>query len=160
MTSEERVHAIMDFRFTERQARFLALVMRHAGVCVPRQYARFAGIAHGGGKCNAFFARLVRRGYAVESDCVHNRARLYRLHPERSAAPGSLVSVALLAYAAVMYATAVVGGKVVRFKLSPALARAHRQNRGKTMTEGDAVAFVATKRRARAGRRGTRSSVT
>lgn len=83
MTAEERVHAIMDFRFTERQARFLALVMRHAGVCVPRQYARFAGIAHGGGKCNAFFARLVRRGYAVESDCVHNRARLYRLHSKR-----------------------------------------------------------------------------
>jgi len=69
------------------------------------------------------------------------------------------VSVALFAYAAVMYATAVVGGKVVRFKLSPALARAHRQNRGKTMTEGDAVAFVATRRRARAGPRGTRSSV-
>jgi hypothetical protein len=41
-----------------------------------------------------------------------------------------------------MYATAVVEGKVVRFKLSPALARAHRQNRGKTMTEGEAVAFV------------------
>ena len=37
-----------------------------------------------------------------------------------------------------MYATAVVGGKVVRFKLSPALARAHRQSRGKTMTEAEA----------------------
>jgi len=44
MTAEERVHALMEFRFTERQARFLALVMRHADVCVPRQYARFAGI--------------------------------------------------------------------------------------------------------------------
>ena len=49
--------------------------------------------------------------------------------------------------------TAVVGGKVVRFKLSPALARAHRQNRGKVMTETEAVAFVETKRRARALRR-------
>jgi hypothetical protein len=37
-----------------------------------------------------------------------------------------------------MYATAAVGGKVVRFKLSPALARAHRQNRGKAMTEAEA----------------------
>ena len=55
--------------------------------------------------------------------------------------------------------TAVVGGKVVRYKLSAALARAHRQNRGKTLTEGEAVALVETKRRARAGRRGTRSSV-
>ncbi len=49
-----------------------------------------------------------------------------------------------------MYATAVVEGKVVRFKLSPALARAHRQNCGKTVTEGEAVEFVEGKRRARA----------
>ena len=67
--------------------------------------------------------------------------------------PGSLVSAAAFAYADVMYATAVVGGKVVRFKLSPALARAHRQNLGKVMTETEAVAFVETKRRARALRR-------
>jgi hypothetical protein len=66
--------------FTERQARFLVLVMRHAGVCVPRQYATFAGIANGGRKCNAFFARLVRRGLAAEIPCVHNRARLYHVH--------------------------------------------------------------------------------
>jgi hypothetical protein len=52
-----------------------------------------------------------------------------------------------------MYATAIVNGKAVRFKLSPGLARAHRQNRGKTMTEVEAVAFVETKRRARALRR-------
>ena len=65
----------------------------------------------------------------------------------------SLVSVSLFAYSDVMYATAVVEGKVVRFRLSPALARAHRQNRGKTMTEGEAVAFVEAKRRARALRR-------
>ena len=65
----------------------------------------------------------------------------------------SLVSVAAFAYAGVMYATAVVGGKVVRFKLSSALARAHRQNRGKAMTEAEAVAFVEAKRRARALRR-------
>ena len=71
----------------------------------------------------------------------------------RNACVGSLVSVAAFAYADVMYATAVVGGKVVRFKLSPALARAHRQNRGKSMTEAEAVAFVETKRRARALRR-------
>jgi hypothetical protein len=56
-------------------------------------------------------------------------------------------------YADAMYATAVVGGRVVRFKLSPALARAHRENRGKTITEQEAVAFVEGKRRARALRR-------
>lgn len=64
-----------------------------------------------------------------------------------------LVSLAAFAYADVMHATAIVGGKVVRFKLSPALARAHRQNRGKSMSEAEAVAFVETKRRARALRR-------
>ena len=52
-----------------------------------------------------------------------------------------------------MHATAVVEGKVIRFKLSPALARAHRENRGKTLTEEKAVEFVETKRRARALRR-------
>jgi hypothetical protein len=73
--------------------------------------------------------------------------------PSWNACIGSLVSVAAFAYAGVMHATAIVGGKVVRFKLSPALARAHRQNRGKAMTEAEAVAFVETKRRARALRR-------
>ena len=66
---------------------------------------------------------------------------------------GLLVSVAAFAYAVVMYATAIVGGKGVRFKLSPALVRAHRQNRGKGMTEAEAIAFVENKRRARALRR-------
>lgn len=83
MTAAERVQALMDFRFTERQARFLELVMRHAGVCVPRQYARFVGIARGGGKSTAFFATLITRGHAVETDCVHNRAGLYRVHSRR-----------------------------------------------------------------------------
>ena len=53
MTTAERVQAVADYGFTERQARFLVLVMRHAGVCVKRQYAAFAGIANGGEKCNA-----------------------------------------------------------------------------------------------------------
>jgi hypothetical protein len=80
MMHEERVQAVIDFGLTERQARFVVLVLRHGGVCVPRQYASFAGIANGGRRCNAFFDRLVRRGYAHEIGCVHNRARLYHLH--------------------------------------------------------------------------------
>ena len=66
---------------------------------------------------------------------------------------GTLVSASVFAYADGMYATAVVDGRVVRFKLSPALARAHRENRGNTMTEREAVRFVEAKRRARALRR-------
>jgi hypothetical protein len=79
MTDTERILAVVDHGFTERQARFLVLVMRHAGLCVKRQYAAFAGIANGGDKCNAFFDKLVRRGFAVTADCIHNRARLYHV---------------------------------------------------------------------------------
>lgn len=79
MTADERVQAVMEFGFTQRQARFLTLVMRHAGVCVPRQYAAFAGTAYGQ-KVNAFFAKLLERGYATSCDCLHNRARLYHVH--------------------------------------------------------------------------------
>jgi hypothetical protein len=80
MTTGERAQAIADYGFTERQARFLVLVMQHSGLCVKRHYAAFAGIKPGGEKCNAFFEKLVRRGYAVASDCIHNRARLYHIH--------------------------------------------------------------------------------
>jgi len=52
-----------------------------------------------------------------------------------------------------MYATAVVQGKVVRFKISPALARAHRENSGKSLSDQQAVAAVETKRRTKALRR-------
>jgi hypothetical protein len=79
LTTDDRVTAIAEFGFSERQARFLEMVLRHAGVCVPRQYASFAGIANGGDKCNAFFDKLIKREYAVACYCVHNRARLYRV---------------------------------------------------------------------------------
>lgn len=78
-TTDERTRALQARGFTARQARFLTLVLRHAGVCVPRQYASFAGTAQGA-KCNAFFARLVARGHALPIPCLHNRAQLYRLH--------------------------------------------------------------------------------
>jgi len=80
MTPADRVQAVVDYGFTRREARFLVLVMRHAGVCVRHQYAAFAGIANGGDRCNALFAKLVRRGFAVAVTCVHPRARLYHLH--------------------------------------------------------------------------------
>jgi hypothetical protein len=80
LTTQERIQAVADYGFTERQARFLVLVMRHAGLCVKRQYAAFAGIANGGERCNAFFDKVVTRGYAVASECIHNRAHLYHIH--------------------------------------------------------------------------------
>ena len=80
MTTTERVQAVVDYGFTEREARFLVLVMRHAGLCVKRQHAAFAGIANGGDRCNALFDKLVRRRFAVAVDCIHNRARLFHVH--------------------------------------------------------------------------------
>ena len=52
-----------------------------------------------------------------------------------------------------MFATAIVNSKVVRFKLSPALTRAHRENAGRSMTDQQAIVFVEARRRARALRR-------
>ena len=52
-----------------------------------------------------------------------------------------------------MYATAIVQGKVVRFKLSPPLARAHRENRGKRLSEQEAVVQGEAKRQLQARRR-------
>jgi hypothetical protein len=34
--AEDRVKAVVDFGFTERQARFLVTVMQHSGVCLLR----------------------------------------------------------------------------------------------------------------------------
>jgi hypothetical protein len=79
MTFDERVQTIGKFGFTDRQARFLVTVMLHAGVCVPRQYARFAGSAYGH-NVTKFFDKLIKRGYATASDCLHNRAALYHVH--------------------------------------------------------------------------------
>jgi hypothetical protein len=78
MTPEGRVNAIADFGFTDRQARFLLTVMQHSGVCLPRQYAAFAGIVEGQ-KTRDFFAKLVRRGYGTAHRCRHNRAQVYHV---------------------------------------------------------------------------------
>jgi hypothetical protein len=53
--------------------------MRHAGVCLLRQYSTFAGIVHGQ-KTRAFFDKLVSRRYASAYACRHNRGRVYHVH--------------------------------------------------------------------------------
>jgi hypothetical protein len=79
MTAEDRVRAIAEFGFTPRQARFLAMVMKHSGVCLLRQYSAFAGIVHGQ-KTRALFRKLVNRRYASAYACRHNRGRVYHVH--------------------------------------------------------------------------------
>lgn len=78
MNFDDRVKAVAEFGFTERQASFLVTVMLHAGVCVPRQYASFAGTAYGH-NVTKFFDKLVQRGYATVCGCLHNRAELYHV---------------------------------------------------------------------------------
>jgi hypothetical protein len=81
VTFDDRVKAVSELGFTERQARFLVTVMLYAGVCVPRQYATFSGTAYGH-TVSRFFDKLVRRGYAMACGCLHNRAEVYHVrHP-------------------------------------------------------------------------------
>jgi hypothetical protein len=79
VTFDDRVQALAAFGFTPRQARFLVTVMLHSGVCLPRQYAAFAGIVHGQ-KTRKLFATLVTRRYAAAYRCRHNRGRIYQVH--------------------------------------------------------------------------------
>ena len=79
MTWDERVKAIADHGFTERQAGFLVTVMLHSGVCLGRHYSAFARITHGQ-KVQDFFRKVVARKYATARRCGHNRARLYHFH--------------------------------------------------------------------------------
>jgi hypothetical protein len=61
--------------FTQRQARFLVVVMLHSGVCMLRQYTAYAGIVHGQ-KTRAFFSKLVSRKFVETYECEHRRARI------------------------------------------------------------------------------------
>jgi hypothetical protein len=73
------VCAVGAFGFTPRQARFLVLVLEHAGVCLPRQYRTFSRIAHGR-ETHAFFNKLVRGGFATTDLAAPARAgRIYHL---------------------------------------------------------------------------------
>jgi hypothetical protein len=65
LTPEERDVAIAPFGFSKRQTRFLDLVMRHSGVCVPRQYAAHeaAADAHRARRCKRSGRRRVVRGF-------------------------------------------------------------------------------------------------
>jgi hypothetical protein len=79
MESQDRIAAVVRLGFSERQARFLVLVMQHSGVCLLRQYTAFAGIVHGQ-KTRNFFAKLVSRRFATAYVCRHNRGHVYHVH--------------------------------------------------------------------------------
>jgi hypothetical protein len=79
VTADARAKALTAYGFTERQARFLALAMLHAGVCLGRQYCQFAGIARGKAM-REFFTGLVARGYATAYPRAHGTTHLYHIH--------------------------------------------------------------------------------
>jgi hypothetical protein len=79
MTLDDRVRAIESFEFTTRQAAFLTTVMLHAGVCLPRHYTRFAGIAYGR-TTRDFFDRLIEERYATAHSCWRRGGAFYHVH--------------------------------------------------------------------------------
>jgi len=71
--------AIRSGGFTPRHARFLVLVLEHAGVCLPRQYRTFAGIAHGR-QTHRFFDKLIAGGFATtDLSTPAHAGRIYHL---------------------------------------------------------------------------------
>lgn len=74
---------LASFDLTDRQARFLVTVMRHAGVFVGRQYAAFAGITHGQ-KVHDFIQALLVRRLATSSELgTTGRTRIIHVHYKR-----------------------------------------------------------------------------
>lgn len=60
----ERVKAVMEFGFTEPQARFVLHVLVYSGVFIERQYRAFTGFSHGQ-RTKDFLSTIVGRGYAT-----------------------------------------------------------------------------------------------
>jgi hypothetical protein len=82
VTPEDQRRAVATWGFTDRQAGFLVQVLRHAGVCVPRQYCAYAGIVRGQ-NTHDFFDRLVRQRHATAHLGRNGRARVYHLSNKR-----------------------------------------------------------------------------
>lgn len=79
MTTAERAAALQAYGFTPRQAAFIAAVLLHGGVCVPRQYCGFAGITRGQ-VVQDFFGRLTGQRFATVYPCARKGSHVYHLH--------------------------------------------------------------------------------
>lgn len=78
MTECSAAAALRAFGFTERQARYLVLVLERSGVCLPRQYRTFSGIAHGR-QTHRSFNKLFAGGFATTD--VAAPAHAGRMYP-------------------------------------------------------------------------------
>jgi hypothetical protein len=79
MPFEDLAAAVATFGFTPRQARFLTTVMLHSGVCLPRHYTKFAGIAFGH-NTRDFFAKLTREKFATAYGCWRRQGTYFHVH--------------------------------------------------------------------------------
>jgi hypothetical protein len=77
-TSDDWAAKFLAHGFSHRQARFLVLATEHAGFCLRRQYATFAGIEDGK-RVHQLFARLVAYRWATAFRFVSNRGYIYDL---------------------------------------------------------------------------------
>ena len=82
MTFDERVQALEDLGFSERQTRFLVTVALHSGFCLRRHYAAFGGLTYGAG-VRDFLDRLVVRKLAKRLTFRRDRGHVYHLHASR-----------------------------------------------------------------------------
>jgi hypothetical protein len=78
MTDAERIDAVAKLGFTPRQAGFLVTVAMHAGVCLSRHYATYAGLVWGQ-IVRDFFAMLVKRRFVTACPCAREGANLYHV---------------------------------------------------------------------------------
>jgi len=79
MTTQERVNALMAHGFTQRQAVFVAMVLLHSGVCVPRQYCAFVGTGWGQ-VARDFFDKLSDRKLATMYPGGASGGSIFHLH--------------------------------------------------------------------------------
>lgn len=79
MTRQECLDALAPLGLTPRQTHFVAIVARHSGYCLRRQYAAAAGVAYGK-NVRAFLETLVARDLASRITYRTNRGHLYHLH--------------------------------------------------------------------------------
>jgi hypothetical protein len=81
MTDGARVAAVRAFDFTERQARFLVLVLEHCGVCLPPAFARLTAAWRFGPQ--APVPGVCRRGPRPADASVSRQADHWRVRDDR-----------------------------------------------------------------------------
>ena len=81
MTAEERAKALQRAGYTEREARFLALVAVHGGYFLRRQFEAYAGLRRGE-TASRFLRRAVSQAH-VRSTRYANRTEVFHLFGRR-----------------------------------------------------------------------------